>query len=228
MAAETNTSTPTSERSRVFAPSRTRRTGAVPPIGPFGPAGPRSRRTRLSNRKRLGLETGGYTTTGMEPERSIGRRRFVSRAGALCLLALAGCTDDGEDADDGANATEDDGENGTEAGIEAGDENETEAVEEEPPAPEIEGANVFVEVVDGEGTPIPGATVTVTGGTYDGATFETDAGGGVILQDVELGEYVIAATTDAGEDERTVSIEEEEDAHVTLRVPAPAEGAGSA
>lgn len=165
----------------------------------------------------------------MEPERSIGRRRFVSRAGALCLLALAGCTDDGEDggdenADNEVNATEDgDGENGTKAGIEAGDENETEAVNEEPPVPEIEGANVFVEVVDGEGTPVPGATVTVTGGTYDGATFETDAGGGVILQDVEPGEYVIAATTDAGEGERAVSIEEEEDAHVTLTVPTPVE-----
>lgn len=155
----------------------------------------------------------------MEPERSIGRRRFVSRAGALCLLALAGCTDDGEDAvSDGENAGEADGENGTEEGIEAGDENETEAVEEEPPAPEIEGTNVFVEVVDGEGTPVPGATVTVTGGTYDEAAFETSAGGGVILQDVEPGEYVITATTDAGEDERTVSIEEGEDAHVSLAV----------
>lgn len=168
----------------------------------------------------------------MEPERSIPihRRRFVSRAGAIGLAALAGCTDGGdgdgsdEDAvgdDENAGEANGDGENGTEEGIEAGDENETAAVEEEPPAPEIEGTNVFVEVVDGEGTPVPGATVTVTGGTYDGASFETNAGGGVILQDVEPGEYVIAATTDAGEDERTVPVEEGEDAYVSLAVPTP-------
>lgn len=157
----------------------------------------------------------------MDADRSIPRRRFVSLAGPPCLAALAGCTDDGEG--DG-NETEEGDENETggaaDDGATAGDENESAVVDEEEALPEIEGTNLFVEVVDEEEeSPVPGATVTVTGGAYDAEEFETDAGGTVILQDVEPGDYLIGATTEAGGDETDVSVAEGEDANVSLAVP---------
>lgn len=167
----------------------------------------------------------------MARRRSIPRRRFVSAASAAALGALAGCpgtdeagSDDGaENGSDGRNATDDnvsDGDDGSDDG------NGTDP-DDEGSVPDVEGTNLFVEVVDGEGVPVPGVTVTVSGGDYDGEEFETGPGGRVILQDVEPGEYVLAATVENGGDERTVSIEEGEDANVTLSVPASADRAGA-
>lgn len=70
----------------------------------------------------------------------------------------------------------------------------------------MEGTNVFVEVVDGEGVPVSGVTVTVTGGEYDGQEFEIGPGGRAILQDVDSSEYVLAATIEESEDECTLSV----------------------
>jgi hypothetical protein len=141
--------------------------------------------------------------------RSIPRRRVVSLAGAG-LAALTGCTDDGAGPDD----------------ADEGDETEPEGVEDDEEAlPEAEGTNVLVEVVDEEdGTPVPGVVVTVTGGGFDGEEFETGPDGGVVLRDVEPDDYTFAAATGEGDDEETVSIEEGEDATVTLAVPVPEEG----
>lgn len=148
--------------------------------------------------------------------RSIPRRRFVSLASAAVVVALAGCpgTDDAE-RDDGADEESAD-HNDADGGNETTD-------PDEGGVPDVEGTNVFVDVVDGEGVPVPGVTVTVTGGEYDGEEFETGPGGRVILRDVDPGEYVLAATIEEGGDERTVSIEEGEDANVTLSVPASAD-----
>lgn len=138
----------------------------------------------------------------MARHRSLRRRRFVSLVG---IAALAGCVG-GEGAGTGAGGAEVDG-NASDEANESGD------------GPEIERANLFVEVVDGEGVPVPGATVTVVGGEHDGSEFETDPGGTVVLREVDPGEYVITATTEAGEDEREVTVEEGEDAELTLTVP---------
>lgn len=146
----------------------------------------------------------------MAYDRSIPRRRFVSVAGAAGLGVLAGCAND-------------------EAGEGEGDETAPdgdahEEVEDEEAVPEVEGTNVFIEVVDEEDeTPVPGVTVTVSGGGYEDAAFETDPDGGVILQDVEPGEYTITATTGEGGDEESFSLQEGEDANVTLEVPVPDE-----
>lgn len=148
--------------------------------------------------------------------RSIPRRRVVSLASAAVIGAFAGCpgTDDAEqdDADEESEGNDDTADGG----------NET-TDPDEGGVPDVEGTNVFVDVVDGEGVPVPGVTVTVTGGEYDGAEFETGPGGRVILQDVEPGEYTLAATTEDGGDERAVLLEEGEDASVTLSVPATAD-----
>lgn len=146
-----------------------------------------------------------HTVEAMARDRSLPRRRVVSLAGVVALAVLTGCTDDG---------------------VEEGDETEPEGVEDDEEAlPEVEGANVFVEVVDEEdGTPVPGVVVTVTGGGFDGEEFETDPDGGVVLRDVEPDDYTFAAATGEGDDEERVSIEEGEDETVTLAVPVPEEG----
>jgi hypothetical protein len=155
----------------------------------------------------------------MDADRSIPRRRFVSLAGPLCLAAFAGCTDD-EEENETEEADENESGGAAENGTTAGDENESAVVDEEEELPEIEGTNLFVEVVDEEGeSPVPGATVTVAGGAYDEEEFETDASGTVILQDVEPGDYRLVAMTEAGEDEADVSVAEGEDANVSLEVP---------
>lgn len=155
------------------------------------------------------------TDETMVRRRSIPRRRFVSLASVAAVGTLAGCpgTDDAG-RDDGA---DDEPGDRNDAGNETTD-------PDEGGVPDVEGTNVFVEVVDGEGVPVPGVTVTVTGGTYDGEEFETDSGGGVILQNVDPGEYTITATAEGSEDERTVSLEEGEDAHLTLSVRPPGWG----
>lgn len=157
----------------------------------------------------------------MARPRSVPRRRFVSLASAAALGTLAGCpgTDAGQG--DGANAPAD--RNDTDGG----DETETDPGDEGG-VPDVEGTNLFIEVVDDEGVPVPGATVTITGGEYAGQEFETDPGGGVVLRDVEPGEYTITARTDEGEDRREISLEEGEDANVTLTVPVSAENEGGA
>lgn len=156
----------------------------------------------------------------MDADRSIPRRRFVSLAGPLCLAALAGCTDEKEaDENETEGGDENESGGGAENGTTAGDENESAVVDEEEELPEIEGTNVFIEVVDEGDVPVPGATVIVTGGAYDEREFETDASGTVILQDVEPGDYLIVATTEAGEDEAEISVAEGEDANVSLAVP---------
>lgn len=127
------------------------------------------------------------------------RRGFVALAGAIAGGALAGCTDVGSGADPGE-------------------------VEEEPAdggeARELEEANVFVEVVDGTGVAVPGAAVTVDGGTYDEEEFETDPEGSVVLQGVEPDEYVVTASNDEGEDEAEFSVEPGEEREVSLELPA--------
>lgn len=130
----------------------------------------------------------------------VGRRRFVALAGALASGALAGCTGGGDDPGE---------------------------VEEEPAdggeARELEEANVFIEVVDGTGVAVPGADVTVDGGTYDDEEFETDPEGSVVLQGVDPGDYVVTASNDEGEDAAAFSIEAGEEREVTLGLPAEPE-----
>ncbi|MFC6906034.1 carboxypeptidase-like regulatory domain-containing protein [Halalkalicoccus tibetensis] len=137
----------------------------------------------------------------MERERT-SRRGFVALAGTTAGAALAGCTGGGGGTDPGE-------------------------VEEEPAdggeTREIEGANVFIEVVDGNEVAVPGATVTVDGGTYDDEEFETDPEGTVVLQGVEPGEYTVTASNDEGEDEAAFSIEAGEDREISLELPAEPE-----
>lgn len=127
------------------------------------------------------------------------RRGFVALAAGVGA-ALAGCTGDGR------------------RGADPGE------VEEEPAdggeARELEGTNVFIEVVDGKGVAVPGAAVTVDGGTYDGEEFETAPGGSVVLRGVEPGDYVVTASNDEGEAEAEFSVEEGEEREVTLELPA--------
>lgn len=169
----------------------------------------------------------------MDPERS-SRRRFLGLTGALAVAALAGCTDDENDENDG-NGEENGSEEG--AGREGGDE-ETEADESgsesgaehgdsetEDDLPNVEGTNLFVRVVNGEGAAIEGATVTVSGGAFDAEEFETDADGRVIEQGVEPGEYTVTATVDGEEAEESFTLSEGDDESVTLTLPlAGAEG----
>jgi Carboxypeptidase regulatory-like domain len=170
----------------------------------------------------------------MDPERS-SRRRFLGLTGALAVSALAGCTDDESDGNGGGeeNGSEEGarregtGENteadesGSESGAEHGN------PESENDLPNVEGTNLFVRVVDGEGAAIEGATVTVTGGAFDAEAFETDADGRVIEQGVEPGEYTVTAALDGEEAEESFTLSEGDDESIVLTLAlAGAEGEG--
>lgn len=146
----------------------------------------------------------------MEPERHSTRRRFVTLASGLGITALAGCMD-------GQNG----GGEGNETDGEGDDNGSTPEARNEPP--NVEGTNLFVRVVDGEGAAIEGATVTITGGTLDGEEFETDPDGRVIRRNVEPGEYTVVAAVDEREDGEEITIETDDDATLTFEFPAPSD-----
>ncbi|MCL7416561.1 MAG: carboxypeptidase-like regulatory domain-containing protein [Halalkalicoccus sp.] len=168
----------------------------------------------------------------MTPERHGSRRRFLGLAGALGVAALAGCTDeessgngDGEGnggeeaASEGTEENTEADESGSESGAEHGN------PESENDLPNVEGTNLFVRVVDGEGAAVEGATVTVTGGAFDAEAFETDADGRIIEQGVEPGEYTVTAALDGEEAEESFTLSEGEDESIALTLPlAGAEG----
>lgn len=164
----------------------------------------------------------------MRLERYIPRRRVLVATIGPALASLAGCTDDengnGDDSDDGSEeegGTErEEAEEETEAD-EGGDESGEEhgEPEGEDDLPNVEGTNLFVRVVDGEGAAIEGATVTVSGGAFDAEEFETDADGRVIEQGVEPGEYTVTASLDDEEAETEFTLGEGDDESVTLTLP---------
>lgn len=164
----------------------------------------------------------------MRLERYIPRRRVLVATIGPALASLAGCTDDengnGDDSDDGSEeegGTErEEAEEETEAD-EGGDESGEEhgEPEGEDDLPNVEGTNLFVRVVDGEGAAIEGATVTVSGGAFDAEEFETDADGRVIEQGVEPGEYTVTASVDDEETETEFTLAEGDDESVTLTLP---------
>lgn len=165
----------------------------------------------------------------MRLERYIPRRRVLVATIGPALASLAGCTDDengnGDDGDE--DGSEEEGEadrEGAEEETEA-DEGDAESGEEhgepegEDDLPNVEGTNLFVRVVDGEGAAIEGATVTVSGGAFDAEEFETDADGRVIEQGVEPGEYTVTASLDDEEAETEFTLGEGDDESVTLTLP---------
>lgn len=156
----------------------------------------------------------------MIPERRTTRRRFTALLSGLGVATLAGCLDDGgEDGEGGGNGEEDNGSSEGTGDNETGDDGEGDV-------PNVEGTNVFVRVVDGEGAAIPGATVTITGGGFDGEEFETDVDGRVIQQNVEPGEYTVTATADGAERAEEFSLEKGDDENLTFTFSASSEDGG--
>ncbi len=145
------------------------------------------------------------------------RRLFVSTAGGLA--ALAGCTDDEdgseENGDEGENdevgepsADESSGYDGDDEDYgEGGGENGEQGSQAGEETLDVEGTNLFVRVVDGERIAIEGATVTITGGAFDGEAFETDADGRVIQRNVEPGEYTVTASVGGEEHQERAALE---------------------
>ncbi|MDL5362268.1 carboxypeptidase-like regulatory domain-containing protein [Halalkalicoccus sp. NIPERK01] len=171
----------------------------------------------------------------MDPERHGTRRRVLGLIGALGVASLAGCTDDEDEPTDGEGDGEDGGSEGTgpkETGEESeADETGAESGEEHGApedggggSPNVEGTNLFVRVVDGEGAAIEGAVVRITGGSLDGEEFATDADGRVIRRNVEPGEYTVTASVGDREDERRATVEEGDDEALTFTFSAASEG----